>query len=107
MSQVLEEHPPVYEPQSNGSAEVGLKLFKNHFRTVRSNLENEIGHRIPVRHPLVSWMVRHAAAIIALCAKGHDGGTVYQGVRAKEFKTRVRLARHAAPNTAAVSLSEE
>ena len=64
VSQVLEEHPPEYDPQSNGSAEVGVKLLKNHFRTIRSSLENDIGHCIPVRHPLVSWTVRHAAAII-------------------------------------------
>ena len=50
VSQVLEEHSPEYDLQSNGSAEVGVKLFKN-----------KIGHRIPVRHPMVSWMVRHAA----------------------------------------------
>ena len=52
MSQVLEEHPPEHDPQSNVSAEVAVKLLKNHLRTIRSNLENEIGHRIPVKHPL-------------------------------------------------------
>ena len=51
VSQVLEEHSPEYDPRSNGSAEVGVKLLKNHLRTIRSNLENEIGHRIPVRPP--------------------------------------------------------
>ena len=28
LSQVLEEHPPEHDPQSNGSAEVGAKLVK-------------------------------------------------------------------------------
>ena len=89
VSQVLEEHSPEYDPQSNGSAEVGVKLLKNHLRTIRSNLENEIGHRIPVRHPLISWMVRHAAAVITWCSKGHGGRTAYQRVRGRECRTRL------------------
>ena len=89
VSQVLEEHPPEYDPQANGAAEVGVRLLKNHLRTLRCNLENEIGHRVPVRHPLVAWMASHAAALITWCAKGHDGRTAYQRVRGKEFRTRL------------------
>ena len=40
VSQVLEEHPPEYDPQANGAAEVGVKLLKNHLCTLRCNLEN-------------------------------------------------------------------
>ena len=63
--------------------------MKSHMRTSRSNLENEIGQRIPVRHPLMAWMATHAAALITWCAKGHDGRTAYQRVRGKEFRTRL------------------
>ena len=34
-------------------------------------------------------MVRHAAAIITWCSKGHDGRTAYPRVRGKEFRTRL------------------
>ena len=57
LDQALEEHPPEYDPQSNGSAEVGVRLVKGHFRSIRSCLESSIGHRIPVRHPLIAWMI--------------------------------------------------
>ena len=39
LEQVGEEHPPVYDPQANGNAEVGVKLLKGMFRTRRSCLE--------------------------------------------------------------------
>ena len=85
LEQCLEEHSPEYDPQSNGSAEVGVKLLKGHLRTLKSCLESQIGHKIPVRHPLVAWMVRHAANLITWCSKGHDGRTGYQRVKAREF----------------------
>ena len=45
LEQCLEEHPPEYDPQANGSAEVGVKLLKGHLRTMRSCLEMQIGFR--------------------------------------------------------------
>ena len=89
LEQVLEEHPPEYDPQSNGSAEVGVKLVKGLFRTLRSDLESKIGHRVPVRHPLISWMIRHAADLVTWCSKGHDGRTAHQRLRGRDFKTRL------------------
>ena len=80
---------PEYDPQANGSAEVGVKLLKGHFRTVRSCIESRFGHRIPVHHPLIAWMIRHAASLITWCAKGQDGQTAYQRVRSRQFKTRL------------------
>ena len=54
LEQTLEEHPPEYDPKANGSAEVGVKLLKGHFRTLRSAMEEKLGCRIPVRHPLIA-----------------------------------------------------
>ena len=78
LEQCLEEHAPEYDPQSNGSAEIAVRLVKGHLRTLRSCLESQIGFRIPAKHPLMSWMVRHAACLITWCAKGHDGRTGYE-----------------------------
>ena len=64
--------------------------MKNHPWTLRCNLENEIGHRIYVEHPLVAWMAKHAAAaLIWWCAEGHDGRKAYQRVRGTEFRPRL------------------
>ena len=89
LDQCLEEHPPEYDPQSNGSAEVGVKLLKGHLRTLKSCIESKIGFKIPVQHPLISWMTQHAADLISWCSRGHDGRTAYQRVRGREFKTRL------------------
>ena len=85
----MEEHSPEYDPQANGSADVGVKLLNGHFRTVRSCIGSRLGHRIPVRHPSIAWMIRHAASLITWCAKGQDGQTAYQRVRWRQFKTRL------------------
>ena len=86
---LVEEHSPEDDPQANGSADVGVKLLKGQFRTVRFNLESQIKFRVPVRHPLVAWMVRHAAATIIWYAKGHDAKSAYKRVRSRPFKTRL------------------
>lgn len=62
--QLSEEHPPEYNPMSNGSAELGAKFVKGQIRCLRSDLEEKIGIRIPVRHLLIAWLVRHAANLI-------------------------------------------
>ena len=80
---------PEHDPQSNGRAEVGVKLLKGHFRTMKSCMESKIGYNIPVRHPLITWMVRHAASLVTWCAKGHDGLTAYTRVRGREFRTKL------------------
>ena len=87
--QVLEEHSPEYDPMANGNAELGVKLVKGQFRCLRSDLEEKIGFRIPVRHPLVAWLVRHAANLVTWCSKGHDGQTAYQRVRQRQFTTKL------------------
>ena len=86
LEQVLDEKPPEYDPQSNGNAEVGVKLLKGHLRTLRSSLEEQSGYRIPVKHPIIAWMVRHAANLLTWSVRGHDGQTAYQRVKPKPFR---------------------
>ena len=66
VDQASEEHPPPYDPQSNGAIEVGVKLIKGHFKTLRSGLERRVGYKIPVGHPLMEWLVMHSANILTL-----------------------------------------
>ena len=83
LDQCLEEHSPEYDPQANGSAEVGVRLMKGHFRTLKYCLEKQIGFRNPSRHPLVAWMARHACHVINWCSKGHDGRSAYERVKGR------------------------
>ena len=68
LEQVLDERQPEYDPQANGNAEVGVKLLKGHLRTPSSSLEEQIGYKVPVKHPVVAWIVRHAANLITECS---------------------------------------
>ena len=71
------ELPVPYEPQSNGGTEVGVKLVKNKFATLRRCLERTIGFRIPPLHPLMAWMSMYAAQVITYCIIGEDGMSAY------------------------------
>lgn len=52
-------------------------------------MESKIEYKIPVRHPIIAWMVRHAANLLTWCARGNDGRTGYQRVKTRDFRTRL------------------
>ena len=85
----MSEKSPEYDPQANGSAELGVQIVKGMLKTHRSSLEEELGYRVPVRHPLIAWLTRHAANIVTWTVKGPDGLTAYQRARSKPFTTRL------------------
>ena len=83
LEEVQSEHPPEYDPQSNGQAEAAVRQIKGQIRTLRSSLERDIGFRIPAKHPLVAWLVRHAGDILNWSVKGIDGMTPYHRIRSR------------------------
>ena len=85
--QLMHENSPDYDPQSNGNAEVGVTLVEGMVRTMCSILKRDLGFRAPARHPLVAWLVPHAANTLKWMIKGHDGMPAYQRVRGKPFRT--------------------
>ena len=86
---MMSEHPPAYDPQSNGNAEVGVKKWKGMFKTQRSSLEEKIGAKIPARHPFTAWITKWSGDVQNWQLKGPDGLTPYQRVRGKAFRTRL------------------
>ena len=90
-AQVMHENSPEYDSQSNGNAEVGVRLVKGMVRTMRSSFERELVCWIPARHPLVVCLAPHAANTLNWMIKGHDGMTAYQRVRGKPFRTRLLM----------------
>ena len=85
----MSESAPEYDPQGNGSAEFGVQLWKGQFKTLRSGLEEEIGYRVPARHPVIAWLAQHPADVLNGTTKGPEGKTPYHKVRGKPFMTRL------------------
>ena len=84
--EVVPEHSPVGDPQSNGAAEMAVGQMKGHIRTLKDALDTRIGAPLPESHPLLTWMARHASHTYRLFHRGPDGRTPSErtaGVRAK------------------------
>ena len=64
VQQIVEEHPPPYDSQANGAVENAVKQLRGRLRTMVLCLERRLGKQIPPRHPVMAWMVPHAASII-------------------------------------------
>ena len=77
------------EPEANGAIEIGVKLVKGHIKTMRSALEAQVGHKIPVSHPVIAWLVTHCANILTWFTRGPDGQTAYQRVRGRVFSGKL------------------
>ena len=83
------ELPPPYDPQANGSTEIGVKLVKGKLAIFRRCIERRIGFRIPELHLLMSWMASHVAAVLNYCIVGPDGLTAYHRLRGREYSGRL------------------
>ena len=75
-----------HDPQTNGAAETGVRRLKGQFRALQLCLEESVGMVILPRHPVMSWLVRHAAHVRSLRRRGSDGRTPYERLRGTENK---------------------
>ena len=90
VQQVGQESSVPYDPKTNGSAELGVKLVKGQFLVLKSCLEHKIGRRTPVNHPLLTWLVGHAADVRTFRVRDRcSGRTAYQVAKCRQFLFRV------------------
>ena len=78
-----------YDPQTNGAAESAVKLLKGTIRANVLGLERQIQAKVPVDHPIMSWLVRYSATVRTMRVKGADGRTAQQRVRGSNSATRL------------------
>ena len=76
--QAIPAVPPQGGTQSNGCMENGVKLLKGMLRVHVLALENKINGKIPTHHPLMTWIVPHAAECVTKYSRGADGKTPYE-----------------------------
>ena len=83
IEQASAEDSVPYDPQSNGAAEAAVKLLKGTLRALQLGLEKQIGAKIPPTHPVMTWMVRHAAYVRNVCIRGSDRLRPYQRTKGR------------------------
>ena len=58
-------------------------------RTLKLCLERRIGKKFSPRHPIMTWLAPHAAAILRYRSRGDDGKTPHERVRLRPFNSRL------------------
>ena len=53
------ENPQTYDSQSNGGTEIGVKIIRGMFRTMRLCLQARICKKIPITHLVMAWLMKH------------------------------------------------
>ena len=69
--------------------ERAVGLVKGHLRAMQLTLERFVKAKIPPKHPIMWWLVRHVAHVRLLRARGQDGKTAYQRSRGVESNVKM------------------
>ena len=83
--EIPDEYSPVGDSQSNGAVEISVQVIEGQVRTLKCQIEHRLGRELPMEHPVLPWMVRHAGATISRYQKGPDGMTAYRRIRGRDF----------------------
>ena len=77
-SATASEESRVGDSNSNATIEVSVQEVENMTRTLRSSLESRLKAKVKLDHPIVPWMIRHAAANITRFKVRSNGKTAFQ-----------------------------
>ena len=72
------------ESQTNGEAERSVGIFEDQFRTLKYALEQHLKRRLPISHPVTSWMIEHTAWVLNKFHLEADGRTGYGRLHGRE-----------------------
>ena len=77
---------PVRESQSNGTIERAIRSWQGQFRTLRHQLEANIGAKVSMESPIVEWMAIWAAELITRFVLRESGRTAYESITGHRCK---------------------
>ena len=83
------EHSKAKDSQTNGVAERAVQSVEGLVRTMKFALEKRLGVQICSSHPLMAWIVEHAAETLNRFHVGQDGRTPFERVKGKAYKGEV------------------
>ena len=79
------ENSPVGDSRSNGAAERAVQALGEQVRVLRKALESRIGYRLAGSHPVMAWLIEHAADVLSMFQVGEDGKTGYERLMGKKY----------------------
>ena len=86
---IIPEHNPRYDHQSAGLVERGVQTLECIARTLLLALQARMGRDIPVQHPIVHWVVKHAGWLYNRFQVAKDGKTPYTRLKGEEVPWRL------------------
>ncbi len=86
---ITQEHPAKYDSQSNGGVEVGVRLVRGLFRTLKLCVEARLDKYMPINHALIPWLLQHTCLILNVRSRGSDGLTAWERARGRPFNQRL------------------
>ena len=86
--QVALEQPPVGESLSNGIAERKIQAVEDLLRTMRAALQGRLEMQIPMRHPLMQWLMEDVASVMNRYVVANDGSTANQRLHERRANSK-------------------
>ena len=83
------EESPVGEHKSNGEVENTAQVIQGQLRTLRLGLQSRYQMRLRADHPVMPWVIKHAASLINICKVGEDGRTAWETRKGKKFNRQL------------------
>ena len=88
-SNIAVRQAPTYTPQAQGSVERFHRTLMGQVRAIKLQLENNYNIHLTSKHPIMPWVIRHAAYLLNRYAVHSDGNTSYYRRWRKERKTPI------------------
>ena len=83
------ENSRARDSRSNGRAERGVQSVEGMTRTMKLALEKRLGVSVPCNHPVMTWMVEHAAETLSRFQVSFDGRTAYERIKGKKYRGEI------------------
>ena len=77
---------PVRVSKANGQIERAIRTWQSQFRTLRVQLEDRIGCKVPKGTPVMSWLINLAGDVLCRCKIHDNGRTHYEVVTGHRYK---------------------
>ena len=88
------EEAPKGDSKGNGFAERAVQQLEEIVRVHKLALENRVGQKIPIGHPCLAWLVRHAADVVNRYLIMQDGTTAYERVKRRKYTAEMMEFAH-------------